>query len=447
VYDSDVATKPRVKQAERRLASALIKIGNEAYSVLLPQTPGGQKQGADDFLKAKGNAAFSKLVKAATLVAPAEPLRGQIRLVVLRGSDVEMEPTEFLWKPYIPKSKLLGIKGDPGGGKTTLLLTIAATFSRGCVPDSSDKCEPLNTLYFSNENDPESQVLPRFIAAGGDVDRLFIVSGAIDEDGMPRSFSLADTGPLEDQIREWKIGLAIFDPLQSYLGPKVDMHRANETRPILDGLTAVAKRTGATMIIVRHMAKNTSGRSTNSGLGSVDIIGAIRSELLVGKSPDEPGHWAMIHDKTNVGRAGDSLRFAIVTEVLKSKKGQDIETAKLEWRGKSDLTSADLRAPEGAKDKNLPERARQWLLAALSKGPRLATQLFDDWAAESGQNPQTAERTLQNASKALRLAKNKGGNGKHGPMMWQLPPVKKFAAGYVAKEGPDSDGDVRGGPS
>ena len=223
----------------------------------------------------------------------------------------------------------------------------------------NEKCEPVNTLYFSHENDAESQVLPRFVAAGGDTARLLIVTGAVDADDKPQSFSLADTGALEKTLTDHLIGLVIFDPLQSYLGGKVDMYRANETRPLLDGLMGVAKRTGAAIVIVRHLSKSSSGRSVNSGLGSIDIVGAVRSELLIGKSPDEPMHWAMIHDKTNVGRFGDSLRFAIESAAVMNTKGESIETAKLTWQGKSDLTSADLRAPEGGRQKNVTGLTKQ----------------------------------------------------------------------------------------
>ena len=283
----------------------------------------------------------------------------------------------------------------------------------------------MNTLYFSHENDPTTQVYPRFEAASGDRSRLFVVTGAIGPDGKPRSFSLADVEALETAIKANKIWLVIFDPLQSYLGGKVDMYRANETRPLLDGLVGIAKRTSASIIIVRHLAKSSAGRSVNSGLGSIDIVGAVRSELLVGKSPLDPTHCAMIHDKSNVGRIGDSLRFSIETAVVKNKKGERIETAKATWQGKSDLTAADLRAPEKNAQHSIAERAHEWLRDALKDRPRIATELFADWVEESGQLAETAERTMQKAAKSIGVHKDKGDNGKHGAMVWKLPEPRK----------------------
>jgi hypothetical protein len=391
----------------------------------IPTLPGSKKTGVDDLGKLKGVNALKKVLKQA---AATPVVSSSITLVVQKGSDADMERTEFLWAPYIPKAKLSGVKGDPGDGKTTLLLGIAAELSRGRLPSTGEKCEPVNTLYFSHENDPTTQVYPRFEAAGGDRSRLFVVTGAVGPDGKPQSFSLANVEALSEAIKKDKIGLVVFDPLQSYLGGKVDMHRANETRPLLDGLVVVTKHTGATIMIVRHLAKSSAGRSVNSGLGSIDIVGAVRSELLVGKSPHDPTHWVMIHDKSNVGKIGDSLRFAIESAVVKNKKGERIETAKATWRGKSDLTAADLRAPEESKQKSVVERACEWLRTTLADGPRLATELFAEWADESGQVAETAERTMQKATKELRVIKDKGGKGKHGAMVWKLPAPRKFEA-------------------
>ena len=145
----------------------------------------GKKTGVDDFGKTKGMKALKKVLEEA---AATPAVGGLITLVVQRGDEADMERTEFLWSPYIPKAKLSGVKGDPGGGKTTLLLSIAADFSRGRLPATGEECEPVNTLYFSHENDPTSQVYPRFVAAGGDLTRLFVVTGADGPDGKPRSF-------------------------------------------------------------------------------------------------------------------------------------------------------------------------------------------------------------------------------------------------------------------
>ena len=52
-----------------------------------------------------------------------------LRLITM--SDVESEQINFLWKPYIAYGKITIVQGDPGDGKTTMMLAIAAAVTRG----------------------------------------------------------------------------------------------------------------------------------------------------------------------------------------------------------------------------------------------------------------------------------------------------------------------------
>ena len=384
----------------------------------IPSTGRGKKTGVDDYGKAKGVKAVKRLFDRAATIG------GQVELESLNGKDADMKPIEYLWEPYIPKGCLSGMKGDPGGGKTFVALSIAAALSRGEVPAASDlKCAPIKTLYFSYENDPARVVMPRYTAMSGLPAHLEIVTGARGPDGKPRPFTLADVEAIEQAILRTKARFVVFDPLQSFLGAGVDMHRANETRPVLDGLAKVAERTGSAILLVRHLAKSATGRSVHSGLGSIDIVGAMRSEVLVGSSPTNRDECAMIHDKPGICRRGDSLRFSIDKAEVKGTDGTPIHTARVTWHGTSYLTAADLRAPENG-GKSVMQDARAWLADKLAEGGRLISKLTEEWAATSGQEPRTAERTLQKASKGLVSKKRPG--GKHGLVEWVLAPPRKF---------------------
>lgn len=398
---------------------------------VVPSTNRGKKTGVDDYAKRKGIKAVKKLFdRAATLSGPVE-------LESLNGENADMKPIEYLWEPYIPKGCLSGMKGDPGGGKTFVALSIAAALSRGDVPASSRRCAPLCTLYFSYENDPARVVMPRYTAMGGVRARLEMITGAHGPDGQPHPFTLADVEAIEKAITRTGAQFVVFDPLQSFLGASVDMHRANETRPVLDGLAKLAERTGAAILLVRHLAKSAAGRSVHSGLGSIDIVGAVRSEVLVGSSPSNRDECAMIHDKPGICRRGDSLRFSIDKAQVKGTAGKPINTARVTWHGVSYLTAADLRAPESA-GKSVTQDARAWLRSKLTEGTRLITELAEEWAATSGQEPRTAERTLQRASQGLVVKKRRG--GKHGPWEWALVPPRKFEAGVPPSAGRRVDG-------
>ena len=51
--------------------------------------------------------------------------------------DVQAEQVRWLWEPYIPLGKITIIQGDPGDGKTTMALAIAAAVTSGLpLPDA-----------------------------------------------------------------------------------------------------------------------------------------------------------------------------------------------------------------------------------------------------------------------------------------------------------------------
>ena len=69
-------------------------------------------------------------------------------LKIIRMSEVESQEVKWLWYPFIPYGKLTIIQGDPGDGKTTLVLNIAAKLSKGESLDSDMNVqEPVNVIY------------------------------------------------------------------------------------------------------------------------------------------------------------------------------------------------------------------------------------------------------------------------------------------------------------
>ena len=103
----------------------------------------------------------------------------------------------------------------------------------------------------------------------------------------------------------------VVDPLQSYLGAGVDLHRSNETRPIMDGMARLAEKHDLAILLLRHLSKQSGGKAIFRGLGSIDLTGAARSEMLAGSLPDGPETRALVHIKSNVGRMADALGYAI----------------------------------------------------------------------------------------------------------------------------------------
>lgn len=322
------------------------------------------------------------------------------RPILVRLSEIESKPVDWLWEPYLPKGMLALLSGDPGSGKTYLSLAIAAALSKGKIPYSGQNCEPISTLYLSQENSEEHVVRPRFDLLQGDSDRFHVLQGLRDGEGPSlNSVLLSDTKSLEDAILQTSAGLMIVDPVQSYLGAGVDAHRSNETRPVLDGLAHLASKHHLCILLVRHLSKNSGGRAIHRGLGSIDFTGAARTELLAGTAANDPHARAMVQLKSNLGPMGDSLGF-------------NIDADGFAWTGKSDLTDRDLLASDdGSPRQTEISAAVEYLKSELSPGPRLQKELVEEGGF--------LERTLQRAAIKLNLKKTR--DGARGAWLWSLP--------------------------
>ena len=196
------------------------------------------------------------------------------KLKIITMQDVQAEPAEFLWEPYIPHGKISIVQGDPGDCKTTLLLAIAAAVTRGSALPGGGCSDPANVIFQTAEDGLADTIKPRLEQLGADCSRVYVV------DEEDQALSLSDER-IEQAIVEKDAKLFILDPLQAYLGG-ADMHSANGIRPLMKALGAVAEWTGCAIVIIGHLNKK-GGKAQYRGLGSIDIYAAARSVLTVGR--------------------------------------------------------------------------------------------------------------------------------------------------------------------
>lgn len=223
---------------------------------------------------------------------------------MIRMSDVVRTDVEWLWKPYIPFGKITILQGNPGEGKTYFAMQLAAACTNNKPLPGMDNLEPFNMIYQTAEDGLGDTVRPRLEEAGADLDRILVI-----DDG-DKPITLSDER-LERAIKENSARLVVIDPIQAFLGSDVDMNRANEVRPILRKLGDMAQDNGCAVLLIGHLNKANGMSSLQRGLGSTDIVAAVRSALFIGKLKDDPTVRILTHEKSSLAPAGDSIAFSL----------------------------------------------------------------------------------------------------------------------------------------
>ena len=231
----------------------------------------------NDVLMHRAEISNRNYFKSIVLKEPSKPETVKI----IRMSDVELAPVEWLWKPYLPFGKLSVLQGNPGEGKTYFAMHLAAACTNGKLLPNMERMEPFNVIYQTAEDGLGDTVKPRLIEAGADLDRVLVI------DDSEVQLTLSDER-IEKAIVENNARLVIIDPIQAYLGADVDMNRANEVRPIFMRLGQVAQRTGCAILLIGHLNKAAGMQSLQRGLGSIDIAAAVRSVMFIGKLKHDP---------------------------------------------------------------------------------------------------------------------------------------------------------------
>ena len=297
---------------------------------------------------------------------------------IIRMSDVELTPVDWLWKPYLPFGKLSVLQGNPGEGKTYFAMHLAAACTNGKLLPNMERMEPFNVIYQTAEDGLGDTVKPRLIEAGADLDRVLVI------DDSEVQLTLSDER-IEKAIIENNARLVIIDPIQAYLGADVDMNRANEVRPIFMRLGQVAQRTGCAILLIGHLNKAAGMQSLQRGLGSIDIAAAVRSVMFIGKLKHAPTMRILTHEKSSLAPPGTSLAFSLGDE------------GGFRWVGEYDITADEMLSGIEPQRETKTQQAKDLICTLLAGGKQVLSEDIDKAALERG----IPGRTVRDAKREL----------------------------------------------
>jgi hypothetical protein len=324
---------------------------------------------------------------------------------------VTPERVTWVWRSRMAEGKFTVLDGDPGLGKSTAVLDIAARVSRGSpFPGEIKTREPRGVVLLSAEDGLADTIVPRLTAAGADLTRIYAMTGTLDARGIEQSVTIPESIPaIENAIIGMDAALLVIDPLMAYFSQSVNANNDQQVRTALKPLAEMLERTKCSAILIRHMTKSDTKHALYRGGGSIGIIGAARFGLMVARDPDNESSRVIAPTKCNIGPEPPSLRYA-----LESVPGSDV--ARVVWGVEASPYSAVDLLGAASDDGEAEDRdeAEEWLRHLLEKGPVTAQQCWKD-ARKQGYG----ERAIRRAKKRLRVIARPDNFG--GDWTWSLP--------------------------
>jgi RecA-family ATPase len=233
----------------------------------------------------------------------------QVSELVLRYADVSSTPVRWLWFPYIPQGKITLLQGDPGDGKSTMMLNLIAALSSGTsLPDGTPLSRQHRVIYQCSEDDAADTIKPRLEGFGAECRNIAFI-----KEEMNTSLTLDDER-IRLAIAEFKPTLVVIDPIQAYIGSDSDLQIAARARKLMRRIGLWASSYDCAIVLIGHMNKKEGGKDLYRGLGSIDIVAAARSVLSVEREPLEP-HIREVHQiKNSLAPVGETIYFEICPE-------------------------------------------------------------------------------------------------------------------------------------
>ena len=335
-----------------------------------------------------------------------DSVRSKARWVALQGSplqtiaSVQPREAEYLAEPYLPRGMITILAGHAGQGKTTLALWLASHVSNG---DLMPGGKPGNVYYFTTENDESIVLRPRLEAMDARLDRVMVMRSDA------RQLTLTDPRLFEmHKIFDGKPDLIIFDPVQSYVGKKLDMNRTDDVRFMMDNLNKLLHATNAAVVLICHTKKapmGFNGRPCELINGSSDFVNAARSVCFLGRDPARPDVCVVAQEKNSLGLPGASLAFTI---------GED---GAVHWSDEEcELTAAQILTYSDEKRRHAAspsERAQATLRDLLAKNEKMRSTDILEACAKQG----ISRSAVYRARDELPIQKQRTGMGS----FWSMP--------------------------
>jgi putative DNA primase/helicase len=279
---------------------------------------------------------------------------------------------EWLWNDRIAFGKITLFAGEPGVGKSQLLLYIASVLSNAQKFHFENKiCKEGKILIIAGEDNADDTVVPRLKALNANLPNIHLMEGIkkIDSGGHEYFDSIClieHLIQLEEKIKEHQYKLLIIDPISLYLG-SVDENKNKEIRNALNILNGLAQRNNLAIILNSHFSKPSGSSPKNAiyrVMGSIGFAAAARMVFGIMKDPEDPQRRLFLPIKNNLGQDEEGFVYCIKSVLLEN----GIKTSRIDWINEKITQTADeIMNTLSLKATPVLDDAKQFLLTLLKE--------------------------------------------------------------------------------
>ncbi len=271
------------------------------------------------------------------------------RLRLTPASAFGVRGVKWVWENRMPVGALTLIPGREGVGKSTFLAWMAAAVTRGELPGMHFGT-PKSVLYSASEDSWEYTIAPRMLAAGADMDRVFRIDAALEDDGYGGVLLPRDCRELVPAARDVDAAVLLCDPIISLVDERLNTFKSKELRKALEPLTAAAEEAALAVGALVHFNKGQSNDVGTLISGARAWVEVARAVVAIGRDKEADEYTCVVSQTKNNLGVGDlpNLTYTIDSHQLPTSDGEITSVGRLRWTGETDRGVEDLLAEAAA---------------------------------------------------------------------------------------------------
>ena len=289
--------------------------------------------------------------------------------------DFPEEDAKWLIPGWIPAGQISVIAADGGIGKTTLWCHIIAALSNGttCILDPPGYTrEPMKIMFLTTEDSVRKKLRKKLRLAGANMKNIITPDFVGDRSGMLHKLKFGSE-ELERVLRYFRPALCVFDPIQGFTPPRVNMGSRNEMRDCTAQLITIGEDINTTALIVCHTNKRKGACGRDRIADSADIWDIARSVLMAGFTEDQ-GVRYLSNEKNNYAQLQETVLFSIDSDEQIHKEGTS-------WRRDREY----VMGAEQAKSSPMREDCKAFIMKTLHEtGGAMPTADLDELITAAG---------------------------------------------------------------